>query len=169
MRLHVVALRSFLQSKDTCSCGETASPHVVIDVVIFQRGCCEERKKAPARGLPNLPGRGVFDELLEQIEFLSPADCCPTVVHLKLVINVLGVGPQGVQGHDEFTGNVRATQVGSEQPKHVTFTFAQWLAHQPVWQAVSALSLAKGCQKVTDIVLGDPLFQRQLPAGPPWV
>ena len=121
---------------------------MVIDVVIFQWGCCEERKKALARGLPNLPGRVVFDGLLEQIEFLSPADCCPTVVHLKLAINVLGVGPQGVQGHYEFAGNLRTTQIGSEQPKYVTFTFAQWSHSQLVCCRRSILSLAKGCQEV---------------------
>ena len=64
---------------------------------------------------------------LEQIELLGPADSCPTVVHPELGVNVIGVRPQGVQGHHELTGNLRATQVGSEQPQHVTFTFAQWL------------------------------------------
>jgi hypothetical protein len=45
---------------------------------------------------------------LEQIEFLSPADRCPAVVHTELAVNVFGVGTQGVQGYDEFAGNFRA-------------------------------------------------------------
>src|SRR5713226_2671782 len=64
---------------------------------------------------------------LEQIEFLSPADRCPTVVHPELAVNVFGVGTHGVQGHHEFAGNFWAVQAGSEQPKHFKLTFREWL------------------------------------------
>jgi hypothetical protein len=37
------------------------------------------------------------------------------------------VSPYGVQGHYEPASDVRAVQVGSEQPKHVQLAFAQWL------------------------------------------
>jgi hypothetical protein len=59
---------------------------------------------------------------LEQIKFLSPADCCPSVVHPKLAVNVFGVSMQGIQGHNEFAGNFRAVQVGSEQPQYFKLT-----------------------------------------------
>ena len=64
---------------------------------------------------------------LEQVEFLSPADRCPTVVHPQLAVNVFGVGMQRVQRHDELARHFRAVQVGSKQAQHVQFTFAQWL------------------------------------------
>ena len=64
---------------------------------------------------------------LEQIELLSPAHRCLTVVHPELVVNVFGVGTHGVQGHHELAGNVRAAHVGSEQAQHVMFAFAQGL------------------------------------------
>ena len=51
---------------------------------------------------------------LEQIEFLSPADRCPTVVHPELAVNVFGVGTHGVQGYHEFAGNFWAVQAGCE-------------------------------------------------------
>src|SRR3954452_22238618 len=36
-----------------------------------------------------------------------------------------GVGPDGVQGHDELAGDGGAVQFGSEQPQHVELAFAQ--------------------------------------------
>jgi hypothetical protein len=41
-------LHSFLH-KDKRSCGEMASSHVVIDVVIFQSGGCAGNKKSPGK------------------------------------------------------------------------------------------------------------------------
>jgi len=80
---------------------------VVIDVVIYQSGCCEGSKKAPASGSTNLPGPEamaraiacVFACSLQQSEFLSAADGRPTVVHPELVVDGFGVGTHGVQGH----------------------------------------------------------------------
>ena len=37
-------MRFLLESEDTRSCGEQASPHVVIDVVIYDAGRCEAKK-----------------------------------------------------------------------------------------------------------------------------
>ena len=56
-----------------------------------------------------------------------------TGVHLTLGVAVFGVGPQGVQGDHEFAGNVRATQVSSEQPQHVALAFAQHLLDRLTW------------------------------------
>ena len=69
----------------------------------------------------------MFTYALEQIEFLSPADRRPPVGDSKLGVNVSGVCTYGAQGHHELAGNVRAVQFGSEQPKHFTFTFREWL------------------------------------------
>ena len=82
-------------------------------------------KKALAHGRHARVGV-VIGGLLEHIEFLRAADRCPTVIHLKLVINILGVGSQCVKRNHEFAGNIRTAQFSSEQPKHVTFAFAQW-------------------------------------------
>lgn len=65
--------------------------------------------------------------MLEQTEFLSPANGRTAVASPELRVNIIGVRTQGVQGHHQLTGNLWATQVGSEQPKHVTLTDAQWL------------------------------------------
>jgi hypothetical protein len=64
---------------------------------------------------------------LEQIEFFCAADSRPAIIHPQLIENVFGVGAQGVQGHDQFAGNFRTAQFGSEKPKHFQFTLAQWL------------------------------------------
>src|SRR5688500_10128545 len=73
----------------------------------------------------------VFACALEHIERLCPTDRCPPIVHPELGVNVIGVATQGVQGHPELTGDVRATQVGSEQPQYVKLTRAQWLDQRP--------------------------------------
>ena len=46
-----------------------------------------------------------------QVQFLGPAEGRPTVVHAKLHVNVLRVGPQGVQGHHELASDVGAAQI----------------------------------------------------------
>ncbi len=110
---------------------------------------------------------------LQQIEFLSPSGCRTTVVHLKLVVNVIGVSTHRAQRHHESVGNFRAIQFGSEQLKHFKFTFAQWLdskcllcdsAMRPLCEQVlvdrsAILSLAKCCQELTDIVRRDCVFR----------
>ena len=93
----------------------------------------------------------------QQVELLGPADRSPTVVHTELGVDVLGVSPHGVQGHDELAGDVRAVQVASEQPKHVQLAFAQWL-DQALLDGRAALGLVNGCQESTDIARGDPLL-----------
>ena len=54
-------------------------------------------------------------------------DSRPSIIDPKLIENVFCVGAQGVQGHDQFAGNFRAAQFGSEKPKHFQFTLTQWL------------------------------------------
>ncbi len=70
---------------------------------------------------------------LQQIQFFSPAERCLTVVHLKLVVNISGVGPQGVQGDHERSGHVRATQIGASSrstacSRSLNGSIAAWLA-----------------------------------------
>ena len=95
---------------------------------------------------------------LEQMELFSPTDGCPSAVDLKLGVNASGVRPQGAQGHHELVGNVRAAQVGPEQPKHVTLTIAQRLA-QSLFDGCPALSRAEGGQEVTDVARSNPAFR----------
>jgi hypothetical protein len=69
----------------------------MIDVMIHGLGDGEENK-GPGR----LFAKPVRAEVrvytsLQQMEFLSAANGCPTVVHSKLAVNVLGVGTQGTQ------------------------------------------------------------------------
>src|SRR5438034_292137 len=86
------------------------------------------RLKSPGRWL-DIPARAgvVVAAWLEQLQLLGPVDRCPTVVHPELVVNVFGVGSQRIQRHHQLAGDVWAAQVGSEQPKHVKLTLAQWL------------------------------------------
>ena len=73
-----------------------------------------------ARREPSAAGR-------QQVELLGPADRCPAVVHAELGVDVLGVRAHGVQRHHELAGDVRAVQVGAEQPEHVQLALAQRL------------------------------------------
>src|SRR5260370_13087593 len=102
------------------------------------------------------PGSAVAG--VRQVEFPGPADRCPAVVHTELGVDVLGVSPKGVQGHGELASDLRAAQVGSEQPEHVQFAFAQWL-DQALTGGRAVLGLVNGGQEPTDIVPGDPLFR----------
>jgi hypothetical protein len=69
--------------------------------------------------------RGLIEAgLLQQIEFFGAADGSPAVVHPQLGVNILGVGPHGVQRHHELTGNFRAVQIGPQQPEHFQLTLA---------------------------------------------
>ena len=132
---------------------------MLIDVLIYITGMLRGQYKAPAGGTTNLPGlRVVFACALEQTEFLSPANGRTAVVYPELGVNVIGVSPQGVQGHHELTGNLRSGQVGSEQPEHVKLTHAQWL-DQTLFDRRSVLSRAQGCQESTDIARGGPVFR----------
>ena len=86
------------------------------------------RLKSPGRWLDIPAGAEVVVAVrLEQLQFLGPVDRCPTVVDSELVVDVFGVGAQGVQRHHELAGNVWATQVGSEQSQHVKLTLAERL------------------------------------------
>jgi hypothetical protein len=82
--------------------GEASSPYVVIDVVIFTK-------------------------TLEQTDFLGASDGCPAVVHSRLSENAFRVGAQGVERYEELAGDFGPFHVGSQQPHHVTFAFAQRL------------------------------------------
>ena len=76
--------------------------------------------------------------------------------------------PHGVQGHRQFAGDVRAVQVGSEQPEHVELAFAQRL-NQILLDGRAVVRLAGGCQQSTGIAPGDPMlrgrFQQLRQAG----
>jgi hypothetical protein len=87
---------------------------VVIDVVIFDEGgwAGEQKPRQVARQTCRAGNGGGGS--LEQIELFGPVDRCPTAVHAKLVVDVFGMAPQGIQRHHELVGNVRAAQVGSE-------------------------------------------------------
>jgi hypothetical protein len=82
----------FIYPKDTSQCGEASSPHDVIEVVIVGK-----KQKTPSDGLrpPVGVGVGVLCQL-EQIEFLSPADSLPPIIDPQFVVNVFGMGAQGV-------------------------------------------------------------------------
>ena len=86
------------------------------------------RQNSPGRWLDRPAGAGVgVAAWLEQLQFLGPVDRCPTVVHAELVVNVFGVGSQGIQRHHQFASDVRATQVAAEQPQYVKLSLAQGL------------------------------------------
>src|SRR5208283_4458580 len=53
-----------------------------------------------------------------QVEFPGPADRGPAIVHTELGVDISGVRPYGAQRHDELASDLRAVQVGSEQPEH---------------------------------------------------
>jgi hypothetical protein len=127
MKLLVVALVLLPDHKDTSSCDETASPHVVTDVLISYLACYAGNTKP--RQVVNKPAGAavMFACSLEQIELFSPMNGRTAVVHPELGVHLIGVRPHGVQGHHERTGNLRAAQVGPELPEHVKLTHAQWL------------------------------------------
>jgi hypothetical protein len=79
-----------------------------------------------------------------QVELLGLADRCPTVVHTELGVDPVGVSPYGAQGDDELASDVRAVQVGSEQPEHVQFAVAQWL-YQTRLDGCRIPGLVDGC------------------------
>ena len=99
-----------------------------------------------------------------QVELPGPADRRPTVVHAELGVDVLGVGPHGVQRHHELAGDVRAVQVGSEQPEHVELAFAQRL-DQALTGGRAVLGLANGGQESADVARGDPAFRGRSEQG----
>ena len=96
-----------------------------------------------------------------QAEFRGSADRGPAVVHAELGVDVLSVRPDGVQRHDELASDLRAAQVGSEQPEHVQFAFAQRL-DQSLTGGRAVLGLVNGGQETADIGPGDPLFRGRL-------
>ena len=68
---------------------------MVIDVVICYEGGCET--KQPGRWFEKPARAGVvLAASLEQIELFSPMNGRPPVGHPELVVNVIGVRPQGV-------------------------------------------------------------------------
>ena len=94
----------FICPKDTARCGDTSSPHDVIDVVIYVG-----KQKTPAGVTNHLPGLGfVITGQLEQIEFLGPADSRPAIIDPQFVENVFGVGAKGVERDGQLAGNFGA-------------------------------------------------------------
>src|ERR1039457_5550693 len=105
----------------TKGCGDPTSPGDVTEVVIshrtWSRGVLQARFGS-ASGIVG-PRR--------QVQFLGPAKGRPTVVHAKLHVDVLRVGPQGVEGHRELASDIRAAQLGPKEPKHVQFPLTERL------------------------------------------
>ena len=91
--------RSFPRPHNTNQCGEVSSPQVVINMVIHGLGRCGERKSPDRRFDKRARAGLVFEDGLEQIEFLRATDSSPTGVHPKLVVNILCVGTHGIQGY----------------------------------------------------------------------
>ena len=141
-------MRSFFYQKIHGECGEKASPHVVIDVVICESGGCEGEKKPGTWFDKPGPGRGWCGRRsLEQIEFLSPADRCPAVVHPELGVNVLGVGTQSVQGHHrvrgQFPGRSSRFRAAEAPQAHVRSVARS----KPVWRAFCP----QPCQRLSGV------------------
>ena len=108
MRL-ALFLSLFICPKDTARCGEASSLHVLIDVLIdvliFNREVVMEIK-SPGRWFKPPARAGLMIAYpLQQIEFLSPADGRPAVVHPQLFENVIGMGAQSVERHYQLLGN----------------------------------------------------------------
>ena len=118
-------MHSFPQSKDTRQSNEASSLHVMKEVMIYAPGGCEGNKKNQQGLQASCWQRGIrIEEWLQQIEFFGPADGGPPVVHPQLGVNVLAVGTQGAQRHDQLTSNFWTAQVGPEQPEHCQLTLA---------------------------------------------
>jgi hypothetical protein len=102
-------------------CGEQASPHLVIDVVIQPaegaeearaeqvtypghqaRGWATSRADRACRERRSGAATGIWRQ---QAEFRGPPDRCPAAGHRELRVDVLGVRPHRVQGHHEFAGD----------------------------------------------------------------
>src|ERR1700730_2904137 len=85
------------------------------------------------RSEPHKWAVGSIDENADlEVEFLGSADGGPAVVHAELGIDALGVGSHGVERHREFASDVRAAQVGSQQPKNLALALAQRLDQAPL-------------------------------------
>jgi hypothetical protein len=69
-----------------------------------------------------------------------------------------------VQRHDELAGDVRAAQVGSEQPEHVQLAFAQRLG-QALTGGHAVPGLVSGGQEPADIARGDSEFRGRSEQG----
>ncbi len=100
----IVSSRLF-RPYDTAGRGEMSSPHDVIDVVM--------------EGNKNSSGRlelGWRDfSQLEQIEFFRTADGRSTIVDPQFVVDVFGVGAQGVERYDQPFGNFGSAQFTAEE------------------------------------------------------
>ncbi len=66
-----------------------------------------------------------YFRLLEQTEFFGATDGCPSVVDPQLGENIFGVSAQGVERHDQLSGNFWAAQFAAEQPEYFQLAFAQ--------------------------------------------
>ena len=79
-----------------------------------------------------------------------PPPCSP-----QLAVDVLGMGAHGVQGHHESTRDVRAIQVGPQQPEDFELALAQRIERSlPDGQAV--LYRAGGAEQGASVPRRDP-------------
>ena len=62
-----------------------------------------------------------------EVQGLAPTYGCPTVVHVELHVDVLGVGPQGVEGNHELASDVRTAEFGTKKSKDIQLTLAERL------------------------------------------
>jgi len=103
---------------------------VVIDVVIRSAGGGAGAKDPRQVVRQTRQGRGWCAGSLDQIELLNPADRCPTGVHLKLVVDVVGVGPHSVQRRWQVT---MADEKTSERCTAMPAATPSALAHVTLW------------------------------------
>ena len=136
-----------LSSNGTKGSGEPTSPGDVIEVVISHR-TWSGGSSAPASPAQALLGPR------RQAQFLGPAKGRPTVVHAELHVDVLRVGPQGVEGHHEFASDVGAAQVGPKEPKHVQFPLAERVDETLCLRSTERRPLPAR-QKLFDVTSGD--------------
>src|SRR5688572_33393851 len=61
---------------------------------------------------------------LYQIQLFCSFDGCSAISDVEFTEDALGMGADSAQADHEFTGDLRAAQVGSEQPKHFKLALA---------------------------------------------
>ena len=87
----------------------------------------------------------------QQVELLGPADRRPPVVDAELGVDVLGVGPHGVERHEQLAGDLRAVQVGAEQPEDVELAGAQRVDHALLPRPASSSVPPKAVEEPADV------------------
>ena len=71
--------------------------------------------------------RGGMGLSLQQTEFFGAADGRPTIIHPEFGVDVLCLGPDGIERHHALTSDFGTAHFGAEQPEHVELVRAQRL------------------------------------------